>query len=309
MLGYFESVLLPLLKLSTISYRPSFFTEILLQGDGNPEFFGYLKTTWNRDPSSWFHDQPRLRSEAIKAGFQLVQDGCDGDYPLPGHFFTDEFDTLKDRGGEILLIYGKRGYIAGISGVTPVKDANSTNLKFFNHPTFQKVNGSNFDENYVGTIYFIPPSEVCSGRSKAEFEKQGTGTGIYIVNGPNVSDLISVPRYAPKANNKKFFRGGCYENMGYHYSLIDPSDPNSVGENCTATPSVQALYAAQPPNELIGAAFHTPFIQDGDRWEPSNRTFNKIFFGDVYPPCFDDLADKGRRTLHVYVRDFNQTCS
>jgi hypothetical protein len=57
---------------------------------------------------------------------------------------------------------------------------------------------------------------ICNGgRNASEFDTQGTGTGLWIQNGPNpVAHTITIPQTVADADASKWTKGACFFTMG-----------------------------------------------------------------------------------------------
>ena len=68
---------------------------------------------------------------------------------------------------------------------------------------------------YTLTAYFVDPSTICTvGRSNADLQKNGTGTGIYMQNGPTPANLITIPPKRNEAATQGWTNNNCFVGMG-----------------------------------------------------------------------------------------------
>ena len=57
------------------------------------------------------------------------------------------------------------------------------------------------EKAYLTTAYFVSPSVICTGRSQAEFDTEGTGNILLFQNGETSMDTIEAPADLDEANN------------------------------------------------------------------------------------------------------------
>lgn len=61
---------------------------------------------------------------------------------------------------------------------------------------------------------------VCTGRTAQQFEDQGTGTGLYIQNGPDpTKNAMKIPKSQDAIKESMWGNGKCFYNMGKLYEL------------------------------------------------------------------------------------------
>jgi len=140
-----------------------------------------LKVTWNINPFKGFDYLPRQLSENKE--FELKDDLCK---TAGGKMLGQRYWYKKDP--TVMLLFDKNGHIAGIQ--TSVLKS-----KYTPFPNLKNKNYIDDGDYWTLSAYFIDPSLICgAGRSKEEFEKTGTGTGLWIQMGPNaVTDSYHVP--------------------------------------------------------------------------------------------------------------------
>ena len=61
------------------------------------------------------------------------------------------------------------------------------------------------EKAYLTTAYFVSPSVICTGRSQAEFDTEGTGNILLFQNGETSMDTIEAPADLDEANNSVSF--------------------------------------------------------------------------------------------------------
>ena len=125
-----------------------------------------------------FQDMPRTETDAVEQGF-IKHSDCKENPKFRGKQYMNDGDTA------VILLYDANGYIAGIqSGIS--KDLPN------GYPT-QEVQPPFVDDGdfYKLTAYFVDPLLICDrGRSKQQFELQGTGTDLFIQNGDDPEQHI-----------------------------------------------------------------------------------------------------------------------
>jgi len=237
-----------------------------------------LHATWTIDPLKGFDALPRQLTE--KHDFVLLDNQCDG-----GKFRGIRYWSKHDPA--IILLFDKNGIIAGMQ--TAVGKSQFT-------PTMKK----GFVEDGVfwfQTAYFVDPDTICSkGRSKADLEKDGTGTGLWIQTGPDPSkDLVTFPLAEKEIKNTKWGPNGkCLPTMGVHYwynTSLD-MDCDDFFPNCL-------LYNH---GQLTAFCFAINGVIESPRYDSPHPTNDKFGgFIDPVPKCFfSDKTFFKLTTLHVY---------
>ena len=97
---------------------------------------------------------------------------------------------------EMILIFDLNGFIAGMHSVVAKK---------FVSPMFD-FGGSKwyreFGNAFVTTVYFIDPMRICNGgRTKEEYDVEGTGNHLLFQNGPKSSDHVVAPLTQQEADS------------------------------------------------------------------------------------------------------------
>jgi len=176
-----------------------------------------LKVHWSLNPlNTWKFDHfPLTTDEAVKSGaWKLKDDFCqDKSSPFRGYRYTYQKMSYGEDHAAMVL-YDKNGYVAGLQ----------THLEAGQKVPTKNQDGAVFikeaDGGYTLTVYFVDPSKICQGRSKEEYEAEGTGTGFYIQTGPNPEkDFIEAPKLEEDATKNNWVKGTCGPLMGMHYWL------------------------------------------------------------------------------------------
>ena len=100
-----------------------------------------------------------------------------------------------------MLIFDKNGFIAGMQNIVPMeKTFNDKYYGFRESPYYQP--GYLFRELVMfSTVYFVDVARICRrGRTRREFEREGTANRLTIQNGPDVRYLVDVPLTKKGAN-------------------------------------------------------------------------------------------------------------
>jgi hypothetical protein len=170
---------------------------------------GYSQHTWNGLYATWtpvpqrgFDAYPRDLTE--KHNFVFKDNLCDG-VKFRGQRYWSKSDPA------IMLLFDKNGIIAGMQSSAP-KD------KF----TPGMARGFVDDGAYwTQTFYFVNPDTICNkGRTKADLEKEGTGTGFWIQYGPDPKvNIINLPLSEQEIKKTLWGSGRCLPSMGQHYWL------------------------------------------------------------------------------------------
>jgi len=228
---------------------------------------------------------PRQLSE-IKGDFALKDDLCAAGKGLVGQRYWYKQDPA------LMLLFDKNGFIAGIQ--TAILKSSFT-------PPAPLKNKNYADDGDYWTLsaYFIDPSLICgAGRTQDEFNKTGTGTGLWVQMGPNaVTDSFHVPETETEMKKTKWGSGRCFLTMGQHYwyNITKDMSCDYVVPNCI-------LYNG---GKLTAFCFATNGNFPSGRYDfphPTNKVVNK--FMDPEPDCFfSDPTYKTQSTIHVYFND------
>ncbi|CAH1785194.1 unnamed protein product, partial [Owenia fusiformis] len=157
-------------------------------------------------PFSDFNSQPRTVKEAEQQGWTAVGT-CAASNGYMGRRY------VKDGNSAVMLLFDKNGFIAGIQAGVPKGLTNG-----FPYPATRHMFNTKGSENVI-TAYFTNPATICSqGRSSSQFDTEGTGTGMFVQNGPNpLTNFISVPMTETGIAKTKWTKGKCFVGMGQHY--------------------------------------------------------------------------------------------
>ena len=198
---------------------------------------------------------------------------------------------------------------------------------------------------YLTTVYFVNPKIICTtGRSQADFDTQGTGTNLMFQNGPNFRDeyLVVAPDKESKAVAdvtylqtlsktsvvKIYHFRTCGTNtialstwvtislQSTHQELLNVTKDSLCNwstitkEMETLLPSfgntLQLLMVIGNRNLSIASDQHLKFWFF--RWETVSSTAISSIINNA-PQCLYDVVETpGVRTMHVYVKDYVETC-
>jgi len=232
---------------------------------------------WSAVPFVGFDTLPRKLTE--KHNFVLKDNQCEG-----GKFRGQRYWSNNDPA--LFLLFDKNGIIAGMQTSIP----KSTNYK----PTISYFQDDG--DYWTQTAYFVNPSTICStGRSAADLEKDGTGTGLWLQNGPDpTKDLVSIPLDETEAKKTKWGSGKCFYTMGMHYwydVTPDMSCDNFV-PNCL-------LYNG---GKLTGFCFAKNVALESSRYDyPRSSPDTVKYTMDPVPKCMHtDPTFAKQSSLHVY---------
>lgn len=222
-----------------------------------------------------FKDVPRTEAEAIADGFTQMTD-CKTD-KFRGKMF------MKDNDTAVMPLFDVNGYIAGLQIAVPAGLASGYPHQGIRPPFIE-------DGNYIkATAYFVNPAIICkSGRSKQQFELQGTGTDLYFQNGmdPEI-DFLEVSKLR---NETDWDEGLCFPKMGLHYFK-----DISLDMSCdTFFPAALLYYNGH----LHGFVWSLGLIQNSTyiAYEYPEPEFFLELMKEV-PTCLETLR---RTVLHVY---------
>jgi len=245
-----------------------------------------LKASWSINPLGGFNKLPRWLGEN-DGQFQIKDDLCAiGKGKLVGQRWWQKKDP------SLMLLFDKNGFIAGIQTALP-------KAKFTPPTNLQNKNYADDGEYWTLTAYFIDPSTICgAGRTKEEYEKTGTGTGLWIQMGPNaITDSYKVPENESDIKSSKWGSGKCFYSMGQHYwyNITKDMSCNDVVPDCL-------LYNGGKLNAFC-FAINGKYESDRYDWpHPTNEVVKK--FMDPVPDCFfSDPSYKEQSTIHVYFSE------
>jgi len=234
---------------------------------------------------------PRTIREELFSTENWVRASPENDCSNGGKFNGNQY--VKQDDYSVGLLYDVNGVIAGIQMLLPhttVLSADNTLrydlVKLYTNATY------NDQEYFVITAYFVNPANICSGgRSDEALTEEGTGSGLWLQNGPG--EFLEVPKKRPTTGD--WTVNNCFPAMGYHnfYRV-----PNYTPTNCTQMDPIFGLYNRN--NDLHGFGFITVGNDTRPRFEHPPPTAIKAILGDT-PQCVLDIQEKiGVTSLHVY---------
>ncbi|XP_054710838.1 uncharacterized protein LOC129220442 [Uloborus diversus] len=263
-----------------------------------------LRVTWgvNLLSSRIFAKLPMTESKARSEGFAKISSECSGGKFL-GHRYMKGLDTAA------VLLFDDNGYIAGIQNGIPKNDIDKVNTTydFAGTSAYQldKILGE--EEVYFTTAYFVDPSIICNGgRTKEQFEEDGTGTGLYLQNGTDpIRNSVQVPLYEKDLEGTEWVKGQCFRTMGVHYWYKVKEDM-----------SCEHLF----PFAVI---YNRGKLTTFNFWNSGNYEFSRrfehpplsslsMFLPSPFPQCINDQYEMsgGISSMHVYftIRPWNLFC-
>ncbi|XP_064630711.1 uncharacterized protein LOC135489330 [Lineus longissimus] len=252
---------------------------------GGPSWDG-LAVTWGPNPLSsvYFSQLPRTESDAQSSGWTKVSDCSE-----TGFFRGKQY--MKDNDPSAIVLFGKNGYIAGLqTGVPAAKNWPTPSMKFKSNFNYDAANNL-----MVQTAYFVPPRDICSaGRSSDQYSNEGTGTNLYLQQGPDpVANSVMIPKMEKDIGNTMWTKGNCFVTMGQHY-WYDLRDDMPLDEFYPAF----LLYNA---GELNAFGWAMNVNLDSPRYEhPTPSVFDK-FMARV--PTVLQTVDQ-LSTMHIYMDDY-----
>lgn len=246
---------------------------------GSGQEWNGLKAGFGINPLTSFWSLPRTVSDAVSEGWALDRSVvCGGSNKYAGNRYIKKGDPGA------MLLFGKNGYIAGIQAGIP-KEADATKYPNPNNALYKVFNEE--ANMMVVTAYFTDPSTICSaGRSKADFDKSGTGTMLAFQTGPSINDLMRIPIDEQKVTTTtKFVKGKCFYTMGMHYWY----DLTGADMSCDKTFPVFLLYNKGKLNGF-GWAFNPNYSNSDGRRNERTITHNGANNGNspdmmCWPAC------------------------
>ncbi|CAH1785197.1 unnamed protein product [Owenia fusiformis] len=227
-----------------------------------------------------FLEQPRTVQDAEAEGY-VLQTRC----AESNGFYGNRY--IKNNDSAVLLLFDGNGYISGIQAGVPKGLENgypSTNIQDY-------FNGRG--PEYVVTAYFNNPTPPCGeGRSEEQFETEGTGTGLYIQNGPSPTDVLEAPFQENDIAGTGWTEGLCFSGMGKHYWPGISQDMD-----CDDFKPVFLLYNNTGRLNGFGWAFNADLSSEIFE-HPPPESFG-LFMATV-PQCLLDMPHR-LSTLHIYL--------
>jgi len=241
-----------------------------------------LRVTWNINPLKGFDYMPRQLSE--NKDFEFKDDLCaTGNGKLIGQRYWNKQDPT------VQLLFDKNGFIAGIQSTVPKS-------KFTPFEYLKDKSYIDDGDYWTLTAYLIDPSLICgAGRTKEEFEKSGTGTGLWIQMGPNaVTDSYHVPDLEKDIKGSIWGSGKCFPTMGQHYwfNVTKNMGSDKFVPNCL-------LYTS---GKLNAFCFATNGNFNSTRYDyPHPKNTDIAHFLNPLPDFFlTDPAYAVSSTIHIY---------
>ncbi|XP_060066722.1 uncharacterized protein LOC132547007 [Ylistrum balloti] len=269
------------------------FALISVFATGNAFFFGdpdwnNLRVTWSYNPlgKNAFNAMPRTVAEATAQGF-VKESECGGKI-INNNAGIQGNRYVKGRDYALVLLYDRKGYIAGIQiGVPKNGSAGFPPVNQINHPFVPIAN------MYFVTAYFTNPATICStGRTAAKYAEEGTGDSLYIQNGTDaVANSIKIPMVETDVTRTtKWTKGHCFVTMGVHYWYNVRADMS-----CDDFFPVFLLYNNGKLNAFgwaMGTAMSSP------RMEHPDSSVIQSFINPV-PQCL--IRKEHLSTMHIYM--------
>lgn len=248
---------------------------------------------WEDD---YFNELPRTAEDAEAKGYKKLPGPCTGQ--------NLGYRYMKPREYATILLFDENGYIAGLQTAFPMSKVKKyfqddeelgTIGPFDNIPMFMQDKIGK-EKVYTLTAYLVDPGSICwSGRTKDEFDIQGTGTGLFFQNGTNpIKDSIHIPMYQKELSHTRWVRGKCFATIGTHYfyNVRDEMD-------CT---SFFPGFLVYNRGKLTGFGWIvTGNYEFSERFEhPMKDTLSS--FMSPMPTCIrDSTRDPGITSMHVYM--------
>jgi charged multivesicular body protein 7 len=268
-----QYAIVALLAIATVAY-------------GSGPDWNNLRVTWNINPFSKyaFTAMPRDLSGSL-SGFELRDDQC----TVPNAKFLGKRYWYK-KDPALSLLYDVNGIIAGIQ--TSMLKSNYT-------PPAYAINRNYIDDGdyYTLTAYFVDPSTICNGgRTADQLKSQGTGSGLWLQNGPDpIKDSVMIPMLEQDAIKTPWKFGHCFRTMGNHYWYNVTKDMS-----CDHFVPDCLMYNK---GKLTAFCFAINAPLTSPRYEhPTTDILAK--FIDPVPDCFySDPSYQKLSTMHIYFID------
>jgi len=256
-----------------------------------------LRVTFGPAPTEGFFTRmPRTASEAGGEGWHSISTTCTNF----GQFAGFRYKLRDDK--SINLLFDINGIIAGIQALLPHNEImNPANqFRYDLVPMFQNetIDGRPY---VVLTAYFVSPDSICTtGRTVSDLIDQGTGTGLWFQNGPNINTLINVPRMRAAASAVGWTDCECFPGMGLH-NFFEVHRWQET--NCDRIQPTQATFNLN--EEMTGFVFQISGPSTSTRFEtPPNAALIAIIGPQRIPQCIIDKNNAfGFSSIHVYFID------
>jgi charged multivesicular body protein 7 len=239
-----------------------------------------LYATWHAVPFKGFSTLPRQVSENKK--WTLKDDQCN----VPNSPFRGQRYWLNGDPA-VIVLFDKNGVVAGIqSSVLKSKYTPLPGMKGF-------VDDGDL---WTQTAYFVDPNTICTtGRTPDELKNGGTGNGLWIQYGADISkDIFNIPMDENDIKKTDWGSGKCFYSMGQHYwyNVSAGMSCNDFFPNCL-------LYNGGKLNAFCFAK-NAELESSWYDWPHPDPNTTKGFMNPV-PDCFfTDPTYKKMSTLHVY---------
>jgi len=259
-----------------------------------PEWNGLMSTyapLGSLSSIGWdFDSLPRTLTETANRHFEARDDLCNSDKKnlLGLRYWYRQYPT-SDPDPALNLLFDRNGIIAGISTSIPKS-------KFTPPAPLQNKNYQDDGDYWTLAAYFIHPTLICgAGRTKEEFKKTGTGTGLWIQTGPNpITDFYHAPAKESDIKTSNWGSGKCFKGMGQHYwyNVTKDMSCDDVVPNCI-------LYNN---GKLTAFCFATNGFFASPRYDyPHPQPWQQKQFMDPVPDCyFSDPTYKFQSTIRIY---------
>ena len=251
-----------------------------------PDWDG-LRVTWSINPlSSWgFDGMPRTLGENQYGNFHPRDDQCK---VANAKFLGQRLWYKQDPA--VTLLYDTKGIIAGIqtsipkSSYTPA--ATSAGRRYVDDGDYWTL-----------TAYFVDPNIICAaGRTQAQFESQGTGTGLWLQTGPDpLKDSVKIPNSEEEIQKTKWTFGVCFPTMGDHYWYNVTKDMS-----CADLVPTCLMYNS---GRLTAFCFATNVVLPSYRYEQASPLSSLVSISPM-PDCFlKEPSFQSFSSLHIYLID------
>jgi len=245
-----------------------------------------LKVTYSFDPTSpWGFAEMPLDLNGDLGGFHFRDDQC-----KVGKSFLGQRYWYKDD-PSISLLFDTKGIIAGMQTSIAKSDftppAVQTNRQFLDDGDYWTI-----------TAYFVDPNIICGqGRTPEDLKKEGTGTGLWLQNGPDpIKDSVLIPMNEADLKNTAWTPGKCFKTQGMHYwyNVTETMSCDNFLPNCLMYNGGRLnVFCFAPSTVLSSPRFEHPTAEHASG------------FIDPVQDCFFD-PDYNLSTIHVYfINDHN----
>jgi hypothetical protein len=249
-----------------------------------------LRIKWdvNIFDENTFRQYPLTQADAVSQGFDAVDaEGAACEDGLPGSRYATDGDLTT------IVVYDANGFIAGVQMAISQSDAaaNGGGYPFDQMSAFrpQTIDGVDY---WVLAAYFVEPSVVCVGRTQEEFEESGTGTGLYIMTGPELTDYENPANTEGEVGSSEWVHGYCFLSMGEHYWY-------NVSEDLPCDEMFPA-FLLYNQGELTGFGWAVQGIYQSDHTEYPPSFVLNLFINPI-PTCLPGIVDDiGVTTQHIY---------